>query len=851
MSWLFPLLLASAAPLRIEATIADDLRSLEVTIRTEIEPGERVWLFADRYRAPPSTRPETLRELFPSGFSTGGFEVRSISVGGLACRVEASPEDVDRGLEVCGSGALVVATTLRVPERFGAFGVIDSALTLAGGWYPVVARPGAAAPRRDVSIEVSIPGHVLALVGHEPFFPAGARRTVRTELSLARTVPLVIRPPTARAVSIAGGRAHLIAGPASELELPGRSPRIASLVSALEDGFAFVEELGLDRVSHVVVVEAPLRHELSERSEGVLFVSDRAFRLTPFARFLKFHRIALLRDLFGAISERRVEEESRAEARPPLTRSVMSDAIGAALVDAYVGSRFGGSEDAFDVLGAFSFIPSIDSMLYAPDLPFVAAYFRVIREDDPLHVDFVDAPLRVPRGKLLYEKLSDRMGAKAAREALLAARVAAEAFAGLGASQASFLRSWLGPYPDVRYGLLDFDSHVEGSSFRATARLERRGATVAEPVVVKLTDEEGNDRLVESPASDDRVRTVTATLGAPLSRVELDPFHRLAESPSEADPSPRFDNRSDASWKVLLNNFNLLISATEGEVDTAIDLGFSRRYDVEEGFAIRADYAPRAIGLSGRWRRSFGEAVTPARLEQSFVLTLGGEYLRAGFSEGAGAGAAGSAALSYGFDDRTSAWAPETGSGIRAAATYSHVFGLPEGAGGPTRDALALSLRALRQWRLGARHQLALRGALGSYVLGRPRDQLAFPLGGRGNVRGYALSAKLTRHRALASVEWLHPLAPTLELDGLSLFFVGGIDGALFADVAVASDELERIGDGPLYSDVGYGLRVYFDYAGVRPAVMAIDVAWPIERPPRGEWLPAVYIDFSQSFLAF
>ncbi|MBI3178413.1 MAG: hypothetical protein HYZ27_02055, partial [Deltaproteobacteria bacterium] len=525
---------------------------------------------------------------------------------------------------------------------------------------------------------------------------------------------------------------------------------------------------------------------------------------------------------------------------------MLSDAVGSAILDRYVASRFGASEDAFDVLGTFSFIPSIDSMLYAPDLPFVAAYFRVVREDDPQHVDFIDAPAVLPRGKLLYEKLSDLVGAKAAADALLLHRSPA-AFEVLGhaegAASASgppasqFLGTWLGPYPEVRYRL----GEIAERNGQVSVRIEREGDRVAEPIMVELTDANGASTIVRSEATTDAIRTVTATLGAKLELVELDPKQRIAETPSEELPAPRIDNRSEPSWKVLLNNFNILISATEGQIDTALDLGFSRRYDVRESFAARVDYSPQAIGLSGRWRRSLGAAVTPARRAESFTLTLGAEYLRGEFVEGATAGAAATASLSYTYDDRVSIWAPESGTGVRATMSYSHVLGVGSDEG-PTADALSFALRGVRQWRLGARHQLALRGAIGTYLAGRPREQLAFALGGRGNVRGYAISARVSRHRALLSGEWLHPLLPDTELDGLQLFFVNGIDGALFGDVAMAADDLGRLRDERVYSDVGYGLRVYFDYAGVRPSVMSIDVAWPIERPPSGAWMPAVYI---------
>src|SRR5207244_259730 len=135
-------------------------------------------------------------------------------------------------------------------------------------------------------------------------------------------------------------------------------------------------------------------------------VSDRAFRMMPLARLYRFHRFPLLREIYTTLAEARFRERA-------VDGSLVhagAGAVGAWLSDRYVKKRFGTSENAFDVLDLFSFIPSVDALLYAPDLPFEGAYFRRIKEDDPLRPDFVDYPLPLPRGKIVYEKLLDRAG---------------------------------------------------------------------------------------------------------------------------------------------------------------------------------------------------------------------------------------------------------------------------------------------------------------------------------------------------------------------------------------------------------------------------------------------------------
>jgi hypothetical protein len=384
----------------------------------------------------------------------------------------------------------------------------------------------------------------------------------------------------------------------------------------------------------------------------------------------------------------------------------------------------------------------------------------------------------------------------------------------------------------------------------------REGAVVAEPVEVLFRDEDGKERIVASETTTAAARVVTATLSAPLELVEVDPRGRLIETPTDEDPSPRVDNRSSRPWKVLLNNWNLSLGATAGTVDTALDLGFSQQYDVIRRYAVRADYDPAAIGLSARGSWSFGQAVTRSRLLQAFGAAVEGAYLRPKFGDARESAFAVAGRVYWSWDDRQSLWAAEPGSSANVTLEYSHVFGrvLEEIEGGPPRsvsqDALSLSARALKTWRFDGAHQLTVRASAGAFLFGDPRRQILFRIGGRANVRGYEVDASLGEARAIGSFEWLHPLLPEVDDDHFFLWWVSGLDGALYGDVAVIAGELSDLGSAPFLADVGYGFRVYIDYFGIRPGVMAVDIAFPLfdVQGRRDLGPPAVYIDFAQSF---
>lgn len=819
------LLLLAALDTEIAAHVSTDLSTVEISVKSTLSaPNEEsiIVLAADRYRQlPPGFSSPRERELFRGGYDFGGFDNVTVRIDGRPCVAE--PQSMPDGARTitCPKGQMVEMTaTLRVPERYGAFSRHASQLVLAGGWYPYLK----SAERPKNSLKLTLP----------PGY-----RAIRNEEEHAFQVPLLVVPATVKPRALDDGRLWLWARDHD-------SQQTKDLARTMRAALLFMEEEGgplpTPEKPWVVLVHA-LRHELAVSTEGPTIVSDLAFRMAPVERFLRFHRFPLIRGFYASALV-------RSEARPT------AEATAAWLADRYVRSRHGRAEDAFDVLGFWSFIPAVDLLLYAPDVPFETAYFRKVDETDPLTPNLLDYPSSSGHGRVLFEKLLDRIGQQrtdAVFQRVLAGATLEEAIrSDLAESTGDFLAAWLRPYPNVRYKLRSwsFDQGV------ARAEIEREGEIVAEPVEVRFEDDDGNERFVFSETTTAAVRVVTATLAAPLDFVELDPRSRLIETASEDTPSPRLDNRSRARWKVLLNNWNIAVGATGGTLDTALDVGFAKEYDVKLRHAVRADYDPGAIGVSARSTYSFGKNVTRSRLLQSIGAQLEGAYLRPEFGDSEEGAFAVAGRLSYAFDDRQTLWAAEPGSSFSASLEYSHVFGqvLEELAGQAPRavsqDALSLTARYVRGFRFDGAHQLTFRASAGAFLFGDPRTQILFRAGGRANLRGYEVDAVLSEVRAIGSVEWQHPLLAEASENGFFLWWVTGMDGAFYADAAVVADELSALDKSVFLADVGYGVRLYLQYFGVRPGVMSVDLAFPLfdVQGRRDFGPPAVYLDFSQSF---
>jgi hypothetical protein len=860
----------SSADLEIRAEVSDDCSVVTVSSQSVVPPvaadagGLALFLPANAYRTVPPMTPVEERSLFPKGHSTGGFRhvvLTTWRANGSVQGVPLNPTETETSTAVLLSALpsdtqrYSVRAVLDVPKMAGPLGLHRRRLTLGGLWFPWVGQVATPSLRRTIDVRVRLPAGYGALVGsrYYPPVPVASPRWVghREE---AASVPLVLVSPDSKTLVTRSGGMRWV-----HPWIPASSPRHGehrTILEVLDDGEQFLRDEGIlapTRDWPLVLVEAPLRHNLAHATDGGVLVSDRAFRLLPVDRLLRFHRFALLREVFTAVALR----------NPRIAgpyRHVIADAVGAWLLNHYAAKRLEEKEDAFDVLQLWSFIPAIDSLLYAPQLPFVEAYFRLIKEEDPLRPNLVDFPSTWPRGKVLYEKLLDRLGARRthqAFEALFQGQALDSVLAEhLGSEHRVFLKTWLGPYPNVRYGLADYGSRAlaPGGPYEVQVSVTHEGDPIAEPVTVKVESEDGETRFLQLPPSDAPIRVLTATLGSALDFVEVDPFGRLSETPTEDQPSPRYDNRSTARWRFVLQSFNFALSPTAGTLNSAIDVGIAQVREVHWRYGVRVDFGPDVIGVSGRMAYAFGPAVTPDRLLHQIGLALSGEYLRPGFAATPEDAFALATTLFFRMDNRLTLWAPEAGHGLRAALSYNRVI-VPRlsDASGVSEDALSLTFGALKSWRFAGLHQLSLRGTWASFLFGEPRNQILFALGGRSNVRGYGPADLLTRVRAVLGAEWVHPLVTDWNENFLYLVWVTGLDGALFVDGGFVADSLTDLGQGRFFADAGYGFRIYIDYFGARLGVLAVDVALPLVDLSGGLSVgpPAVYIDFAQSFLAF
>ncbi|MSP60476.1 MAG: hypothetical protein EXR72_09060 [Myxococcales bacterium] len=822
-----------------------------------------LWRFPGRLeRRSPVLNDYNFYRIYPRSFSPGGMRVAAVTVDGVAVVptvMDAVPAGAGTILSLPLAAPLAPGGRVRIeasfdtviPRRYGAFGCYDGACTLAGGFYPmpVALGPGgydrgAPPARSDFSVTVRAPPGADVIVGG---VTAGAGPVVLEDAPYALvTVERGLRERTLshRGVTVHFFGHHLAQSPPLP---PGKGApyldedRAALVLAEAREAIELLHEIGLLPVdgTQLTLVEAPLRMELAEAHGDMVLVSDQIFRILPLDRFRKFHGFQLIRGIYGALFERRLRGRERGD------DIGWSPDVGASfLVDLFTLRVYQRAEFAQDVLKWVSFIPQIDRILYAPQIPFASAYFNTLDDPDPTRDDVMRFAHLRPRGKTIYEKLRDRLGdpgtARVMRALWAGVPVREAAGAEAGSDLGEFFGQWLGPYPEVDYRYEVLGSERRGGRWHHRIRLFKRGKSPpVEPVELRVTEWGGvRHDLIWDGQGRERVLTVETARG--VQSIELDPRGRLQERMAGAEEDLRFDNRRPARLKFIYNNFGALLNVGELaffqnlKLDLSLDFTLNRILDVKNGtrFVLFRSQSTQ-IGLSGSYARHFGRMITPARLSSGASVSTTLSRLEPTF------GRVGEPSLpttritvgtGVGYDDRIYAWEPLLATSFGLSASYT----LTVEDAGRARQQATFSASAQRIQPLADGHGLAFEGGAAVTVgdLGVPSQMLS--AGAPGWLRGYGVDELLGRLRVAARAEYRHVFVHDLNWNLLHTLFVHGISGGLFVEAAMISPcEGYGVGTKDLFADVGYSLRIIEDWFGVGQTVFNIDVAVPLVRRTR------------------
>jgi hypothetical protein len=841
-------------------------------------PLAEAWLFRypDAFAVDPGLDDILGERVYPSGFDPAGQELGDVLVtldagGDRPARPEEFEQDgvplirvpLPRPLLPGESATLSGGFTTTVPRRFGTFGRYRGTLTVNGGLAPMplvlgpdgwrVDEPPARLP---YEAELSLPeGWDLSVAGASPdpdaarfvrdarrdvdvsIEPAGAgRQLVRLRAEGLRWISL-----SARRERASSSRSNVPLDEETALSwfgAPLRRGQTRWLRRAAAAARTTLAEVGLE-LGDVVLVEAPLRRNLVELGEGVIYVSDRFFEAETL--FWRYHDLHLARAMMAEVVERLALPRESARLEPLVTHGVSWR-----LVPRYLGHRWRNHPNLRQFLDRLSFLPEVDNILETPVFPFADQIFDDPWVVDPLRADVrrFNRPLRT--GRTLLIRLEDRLGADALEAGVEAwLRGDGGLFEGLeartGQPVLDLVEHWMGPVARVNLSVDGVErARTDDGGWRTRVTIRRtllEGSPVDEVVEVRLDPAFGTaGRQTLIWRGQEEVASWEVETRQRVASVVVDPRGRILEFDGDGI-SLKKDNRLPRATKVTGMAYVVAADGVGG-VEASGFVGFRPRHDLQHQARLRVwTDAGAWVGGGPSYTYSFGPPRIGSFRQHRISASVDVQYLKQGYRS-TDAPLLLNASVGWVWDTRSAAFSPLRGERIAATVFFGRDFAWvddaarrPEDAGFAGVDFEARKLIPLHPW-----HVLALRGKVG--LVGGSVEHRHFALGGNNDLRGTPADYRVGRFRALVGAEWRHDFIKDADVP-LPLMRARGLQGALFVEGGLVGRELDKP---PEAADagvsIGYAVRVYLDWGGVLPAMGGVEIAWS-PNVPNGR-LPAL-----------
>jgi hypothetical protein len=646
-----------------------------------------------------------------------------------------------------------------LPRRYGDLGSIPRfGLFANGGWYP---QPlvGGAPPIADWGVVVRGPEGVTIVIGDEVGDGTARWRGYGERASLA---------------AIPGGRVTDLREDGVALRLVTRGRPSPAVVDGLRAGIA--ESRG-GAPLRGVIVEAPLRRRLVRPGNQTVYLSDRAFRVTP--GLARFHRVAVAKGVL----------EGTLPHPDPWVRSW----IAAIFADRY---ERGLAASGRQRLRGLAWLPTVDALLNDGTMPFYAEVLGDALPGDPLQDDLMERYAPHAAAASAVRQLYAAVGVEAAdRWADAALRgapplIAAE-LAGIDPGLVIALRA----------PVAGQDVYVRIDASTGVAEVHRDAPPGAAPRAV-VVDVDG-DRTTWVTHDGPDATIVPLPPGA--QRVRVDPDRLLEQHATSNDAAPRAIVPTAAAW---IDEIDLSRPDLSGTAAIWVRPAGSARHvaagslytDVETLVGATAGYTyrfgPLRDHLYRMWRLSVW--LGPSALDPGYAATSGPVAL------GGGAG--------WSWDTRVSTSFPERGHRLETWVDGGAVPGAPDRWG--RAQAAATGLAAIVP-------RVVVAGRVAGGVATGQVDHRLLPLGAADALRCLPPGEAIGTARAASTVELRVAVirngsVPALVVWGSDLQVSGG------AELGVVQTP-----DGPARAlGATAGLTLGGDIFGVEPRSVGLTAAW-------------------------
>lgn len=585
---------------------------------------------------------------------------------------------------------------------------------------------------------------------------------------------------------------------------PPRARRDAHLTSLIASSWPGPQPPAL------TVVETPSRRRLVRAGPGVLYLSDRALRVTGGLKV--FHEDAVRLGMM--------------EAGLPVQGSYARSLAAAALADAAP------APDLRQALGWFSWIPQIDSLLYTGRMPFYSEVFAEAWPGDRV-LDDVREVLDPPTpGRAVTRRLDLRFGEGTAERlawALAHGQTLPEACTAQGIPLADVLAWRRRPAPE------EVSLVVEPAPDGETQVVLRREApenAPPEPIAIQI-DEEVVVWEAGPADAEHRIR-----LSARPERVRVDPDGLLLQT-------NRADDRWPTRWTAIAYLWWSDLTFTGGGLSAGGTVLLRRQYATRNLYALTAGTSPQdTVSGGAQWTHLFGPLLDRRQRPYRLSVGAGPALLAPAYRPTDGGRVALEAWSALTWSTFVDGIFPRKGHRLAVAVSGGQVVA--------SQDNWA-SVSGSARGTVGAWGRVALAGRLrGGLATGNVEHRL-LPLGGGDGVQGLAAAEVVGRQLVLANAELrVQPIrfasipAPLLWLSDLQLG--GGVDVGLVGNAVgegISADGAQRTAVGWTASAGGAG-----DVLGAQPAFLGVWVGGPLwaSDPALASGPLQVYLRINQPF---
>jgi hypothetical protein len=738
---------------------------------------------------------------------------------------------------------VICGFTTTIPVRYGTFGRLRQTVTLNGGLSPLpvtLAPDGrwlhqAPPPRIEQTLQLDVPDGWGAVVGGAIQDPADCELVAD---AIPRTGPRSWLPVSVhedlqrQSIPLADGQTATWVG----RELRRRQKRWVR--RAVEGARRTLAEAGLPAPERgVVLIEAPLRRNLVEPGDGVIFVSDRFLETAEI--FWRYHDLHLARAVMAEQLRDLVDVREQ-----PLHVPTTLHGVSWTLVPRYLRQRWKNHVNLKQLLEGVRFLPAIDNLLETPIFPFADQIFDDPWVVDPIRADVArfNRPLR--SGRALFLELEDLVGRQTLDrtvDAYVAGQGDGDLWALLEARSGRDVRAqaehWLLPASRVNLRVESVQRSRTDDGFhqtRVTARREVLQGEVADRAIeLRLNSARPGRRgrvTLKWEGSEGVAGWEVRTAGR-VGSVIVDPRGRVLEVDEEGISLKR-DNRLPHTVRVTATGYLIALDFTGLGVEAYGALNFRPLHDTRHHVMTRVYTEPETqVGAGVSYVRYFGKQRSGSYRRNRFVVGLDLEWLNPRYQP-TGVPFVLEASGSFVHETRQDSYFPTRGFRLQAKVFGGKDLALVDDHLRPAGetlyggfDLLGVALVRLHPWQV-----IALRARLG-LVAGNVAHR-KFSLGGLDDLRGIPLNHVLGSFRVSGTVEWRHFFFRDRDLR-LPLFRLRGMQGGLFVEAGLVADDLKA---GPrtdeLGVSIGYGLRFYGDWFGHLPAVGGIEIAWSPGAPP-------------------